>query len=218
MTLLAVLLIAVPLLFNAGYAALAIRFDYPDILRRSTAEILDRFRAGGSGLVLLWFGFAWSALLFIPVAALAGALIPDPGLAALSVAVGVVAGSVQALGLLRWVFLVPFLARVQAAGTDHSTLDLVFQVQHRYLGVAVGEHVGYLMTGAWTIIVAAAGALPLWIAVPGIAIGAMLVLGAFEFVGPFEDRGWKLAGVLVPIGYILWSAWLIALGVLLLVR
>lgn len=218
MTLLAVLLIAVPLLFNAGYAALAIRFDYPGILRRPTAEILDRFRAGGSGLVLLWFGFAWSALLFIPVAALAGALIPDPGLAALSVAVGVVAGSVQALGLLRWVFLVPFLARVQAAGTDRSMLDLVFQVQHRYLGVAVGEHVGYLMTGAWTIIVAAAGALPLWLAVPGIAIGAMLVLGAFEFVGPFEDRGWKLAGVLVPIGYILWSAWLIALGVLLLVR
>jgi hypothetical protein len=218
MTLLAILLIAVPLLFNAGYAALAIRFDYPGILRRPTAEILDRFRAGGSGLVLLWFGFAWSALLFIPVAALAGALIPDPGLAALSIAVGVVAGSVQALGLLRWVFLVPFLARVQAAGADRSTLDLVFQVQHRYLGVAVGEHLGYLMTGAWTIVVAAAGALPLWLAVPGIAIGAMLVLGAFEFVGPFEDRGWKLAGVLVPIGYILWSAWLIALGVLLLVR
>lgn len=218
MTLLAVLLIAVPLLFNAGYAALAIRFDYPGILRRPTAEILDRFRAGGSGLVLLWFGFAWSALLFIPVAALAGVLIPDPGLAALSIAVGVVAGSVQALGLLRWVFLVPFLARVQAAGADRSTLDLVFQVQHRYLGVAVGEHVGYLMTGAWTIIVAAAGALPLWLAAPGIAIGAMLVLGALEFVGPFEDRGWKLAGVLVPIGYILWSAWLIALGVLLLVR
>ena len=218
MTLLAILLIAVPLLFNAGYAALAVRFDYPGILRRPTAEILDRFRAGGSGLVLLWFGFAWSALLFIPVAALAGALIPDPGLAALSIAVGVVAGSVQALGLLRWVFLVPFLARVQAAGADRSTLDLVFQVQHRYLGVAVGEHVGYLMTGAWTVIVAAAGALPLWLAVPGIVIGAMLVLGAFEFVGPFEDRGWKLAGVLVPIGYILWSAWLIALGVLLIVR
>lgn len=218
MTLLAILLIAVPLLFNAGYAALAVRFDYPGILRRPTAEILDRFRAGGSGLVLLWFGFAWSALLFIPVAALAGALIPDPGLAALSIAVGVVAGSVQALGLLRWVFLVPFLARVQAAGADRSTLDLVFQVQHRYLGVAVGEHVGYLMTGAWTVIVAAAGALPLWLAVPGIVIGAMLVLGAFEFVGPFEDRGWKLAGVLVPIGYILWSAWLIALGVFLLVR
>lgn len=218
MTLLAVLLIAVPLLFNAGYAALAVRFDYPGILRRPTAEILDRFRAGGSGLVLLWFGFAWSALLFIPVAALAGALIPDPGLAALSIAVGVVAGSVQALGLLRWVFLVPFLARVQGAGADRSTLELVFQVQHRYLGVAVGEHVGYLMTGAWTVIVAAAGALPLWLAVPGIVIGAMLVLGAFEFVGPFEDRGWKLAGVLVPIGYILWSAWLIALGVLLLMR
>lgn len=218
MMLLAVLLIATPLLFNAGYAALAIRFDYPGILRQPTQEILDRFRAGGSGLVLVWFAFAWSALLFIPIATLAGALIPDPRLATLSIAVGVVAGSVQALGLLRWVFVVPFLARVQAAGVDRSTIDLVFQVQHRYLGVAVGEHLGYLTTGAWTIIVASAGAVPPWLAVPGIAVGAMLVVGALEFVGPFEERGWKLAGVLVPVGYTLWSAWLIALGVLLLVR
>lgn len=218
MMLLAVLLIATPLLFNAGYAALAVRYDYPGILRRPTEEILDRFRAGGTELVLVWFAFAWSALLFIPIAVLSGALVPDPGLAALSVAVGVVAGSVQALGLLRWVFVVPFLARVQAAGADRSTIDLVFQVQHRYLGVAVGEHLGYLTTGAWTIIVASAGALPLWLAVPGVAVGAMLVVGALEFVGPFEERGWKLAGVLVPVGYTLWSAWLIALGVLLLVR
>jgi len=98
---LAVLLIATPLLFNAGYAGLAVRFGYPGILRRPTGEILERFRAGGTGLVLLWFGFAWSALLFIPVAVLAGGLIADPGLAALAVAVGVIAGTVQALGLLR---------------------------------------------------------------------------------------------------------------------
>ena len=214
---LAVLLIATPLVFNAGYAALALRFEYPGILRRPTGEILERFRAGGTGRVLLWFAFAWSALLFIPVAVLAGSLIHDPGLATLSVAVGVIAGAVQALGLLRWVFVVPHLARAHAAGVDRSTLDLVFQVQHRYLGVAVGEHLGYLTTGAWTIIVASAAGLPLWLSIPGIVIGAMLVLGALEFVGPFEDRGWRLAGVLVPVGYTLWSAWLIALGVLLLV-
>ncbi|TYL51136.1 DUF4386 family protein [Agromyces mariniharenae] len=215
---LAVLLIATPLLFNAGYAGLAVRFDYPGILRRPTGEILERFRAGGTGLVLLWFAFAWSALLFIPVAVLAGGLIADPGLAALSVAVGVIAGTVQALGLLRWVFVVPFLAREHAAATDASAIDLVFQVQHRYLGVAVGEHLGYLTTGAWTILVAAAVGLPLWLAIPGIVIGAMLALGSLEFVGPFEQRGWSVAGVLVPIGYTLWSLWLIALGVLLLVR
>ena len=49
---LAVLLIATPLVFNAGYAALALRFEYPGILRRPTGEILERFRAGGTGLVL----------------------------------------------------------------------------------------------------------------------------------------------------------------------
>ena len=49
---LAVLLIATPLLFNAGYAGLALRFGYPGILRRPTGEILERFRAGGTGLVL----------------------------------------------------------------------------------------------------------------------------------------------------------------------
>jgi hypothetical protein len=43
------------------------------------------------------------------------------------------------------------------------------------------------------------------------------VLGSLEFVGPFEVRGWKLAGTLVPLAYIGWSAWLLALGIGLLV-
>jgi hypothetical protein len=43
------LLIVVPLAFNAAFALLAARFDHPDILRRPTAEVLARFRAGGTG-------------------------------------------------------------------------------------------------------------------------------------------------------------------------
>ena len=69
-----------------------------------------------------------------------------------AVVVGVTAALVQALGLLRWVFLVPHLARESASGADPKTIDLVFQSFHRYLGVAVGEHLGYLGTGAWTIL------------------------------------------------------------------
>ncbi|MGC3955080.1 MAG: DUF4386 family protein [Propionicimonas sp.] len=213
---LGVLLIAAPLLFNAVYFALARQFDYPGILRRPTAEILERFRAGGSGLVSLWFVFALSALLLIPAATLAGSLIADPPLSSLSVTVGVIAGLTQTLGLLRWVFVVPYLARAAASGAGSETIELVFQTQHRYLGVAVGEHLGYLTTGAWTILLASAAGLPPWLALPGVAIGAMLVVGSVEFVGPFEDRGWKLAGALVPIGYTLWSVWLVALGVQLM--
>lgn len=159
-----------------------------------------------------------SALLFVPIASLAGPLVADPGLSTLTVAVGVLAGTVQSLGLLRWVFLVPYLARERALpDADPRVIDLVFQVQHRYLGVAVGEHLGYLATGAWTVLLAGNAGLPLWLAVPSAVIGAALILGSLEFIGPFEKQGWKAAGMLVPVGYALWSLWLIALGVRLLV-
>jgi hypothetical protein len=44
----------------------------------------------------------------------------------------------------------------------------------------------------------------------------LLVVGSFEFVGRFEEQGWKLASTIVPITYIAWSMWLIVSGVLLL--
>jgi hypothetical protein len=213
---LAIALIALPVLFNVFYAALIVTFSYPGILREPTADILTRFSAGGTRLILLWWGFAMTAVAFIPVAVLAGGLVADQTLRTAVIVVGVLAGVVQALGLMRWVFLVPHLARESAAGKD---VDLVFQAFHRYLGVAVGEHLGYLSTGAFTILLAvgAWAVLPLWLTIPGILIGAMLVIGALEFVGPFEREGWKVAGVLVPVGYTLWSVWLLVTGIVLLV-
>ncbi|MDQ3874909.1 MAG: hypothetical protein M3322_05070 [Actinomycetota bacterium] len=55
-----------------------------------------------------------------------------------------------------------------------------------------------------------------WLAWPGLAIGVLLVVGSFEFVGAFEEKGWKLAGTIVPIAYTAWSLWLIITGVVLL--
>jgi hypothetical protein len=34
---------------------------------------------------------------------------------------------------------------------------------------------------------------------------------------PFEPAGWKLAGQVVPVAYIVWSLWLLTLGVAFLV-
>jgi hypothetical protein len=97
----------------------------------------------------------------------------------------------------------------------------VFDSFNRYLGVAVGECLGYLLTGVWTVLVAIAmlqsSVFEAWLAWPGIAVGALLVVASFEFVGAFEENGWKLAGTIVPIAYIAWSLWLIIAGVVLLV-
>jgi hypothetical protein len=221
-----ILLIALPIAFNLAFAALAARFDYPNVLRRPTHEVLERFRAGGSQLVLLWWGFAMTAVLFAPAAVLVAAALEEanPTLVWMGAAVGVLAGLVQFLGLIRWPFLVPYLARA-AADPDASparkeAVDVVFQSFNRYLGVAVGEHLGFLFTGTWSVLVGIAilqgSALPGWLGVAGIVIGAVLAACSLEFVGPFEPRGWKLAAAITPIAYIVWSLWLVALGVLLL--
>src|SRR3954447_14833395 len=93
------LLVAVPLAFNAAFALLAARFDYPDVLRRPTAEVLDRFRAGGTGLVLLWWGFALIAVLMVPLVVLLSRALADVDgeLLAVTTAVGVLAATVQFL-------------------------------------------------------------------------------------------------------------------------
>jgi hypothetical protein len=220
------LLIAVPLAFNAAFALLAARFDYPDILRRPTGEVLAAFRAGGTSLVLLWWAFALTAVLLAPVVVLLSSAVSDADATLLSVAttVGVLAALVQFLGLVRWPFLVPYLARVAAepdAGpARREAVDVVFQAFNRYLGVAVGEHLGYGLTGAWTTLAGAAltqtSAVPGWLGVGGLVIGPVLMVCSLEFVGGHERTGWKLAERLTPPAYIAWSLWLIATGVALL--
>jgi Domain of unknown function (DUF4386) len=223
----AVLLIAVPIAFNVAFFELGRAFDYPNILRKQPDEILRRFAAGGSGLVLRWQSLLVSALAMLPlVALLAVALAAPPALTALSIVIGSAAALVQALGLVRWPFAVPELARryLGAEGSDgeatRRTIELVFATLHRLLGVGIGEHLGYLLTGLWTLLVAASilstAVIPGWLGVIGLPIGVALLVGTLEFVGPNEKDGWPLAGTIVPIAYIGWSLWLAAIGVFLL--
>jgi hypothetical protein len=220
----AALLIAVPIAFNLAFFELGRAFDYPNILRKEPDEILRRFAAGGSGLILRWEALLLSALAMLPLAVLVTvALGPPAPLAAASVVIGSAAALVQGLGLVRWPFAVPELARryIAADGPDAAatrrTIEVVFATLHRLLGVGIGEHLGYLLTGLWTLLVAGSimstSVLPSWLGLIGIPIGVALLIGTLEFVGPNEERGWPLAGTIVPIAYIAWSIWLIALGV-----
>jgi len=223
-----VLLIAVPIAFNVAFLELGRVFDYPNILRREPHEILTRFHAGGSGLILRWEALLVSALAMLPlVALLAVSLGATPELTVAALVVGSAAALVQALGLVRWPFVVPELARRYVAAEGHERVGtrdatvVVFTALHRLLGVGIGEHLGYLLTGLWTLLVAASllstGELPWWLGIVGIPIGAALLVGTLEFVGSNEERGWPLAGRIVPIAYIAWSLWLVALGIALLV-
>jgi Domain of unknown function (DUF4386) len=224
----AALLIVVPIAFNVAFFELGRAFDYPNILRKEPDEILRRFAAGGPGLILRWEALLVSALLMLPLAVLlAISLGASPALTVLSVVIGASAALVQGLGLVRWPFAVPELARRYVAAPDgpegdatRQTVEALFATLHRLLGVGIGEHLGYLFTGLWTLLVAGSilttTLLPAWLGIVGVVIGIALLIGTLEFVGPNEERGWPLAGTIVPIAYLAWSIWLIALGVFLL--
>ena len=220
----AILLIIVPIGFNLAFFELGRTFDYPNILREPPGVVLRRFDAGGTPLLLRWQGLLTSAIAMLPlVALLAVALGAEPAITLTGVVIGSAAALVQVLGLVRWPFAIPELARryvaadgPQAAAT-RETIEVVFATLNRLLGVGVGEHLGYLLTGLWTILIAVSimstTAVSPWLGWIGLPIGVALLLGSLEFVGPNEKAGWKLAGTIVPIAYVAWSIWLIALGI-----
>jgi hypothetical protein len=213
------LVIIVPILFNLFFFLLQSTFDYPDILRQPAAEILSRFAAGGSSLIAIWYGFALTPALFIPAAILLRRAFPAASpLLALATPFAVVAGLVQMLGLVRWPFLVPELARTYldpaASEATKAAALTVFGAFHQYAGVAVGEHLGYLFTGAWTLVIATAmltsPVFRPWEGWLGIVAGLGIL------VGMLEPAGFAVAGTINAFAYIAWSLWLIAAGVLLL--
>ena len=221
----ALLLIAVPIAFNATFTLLARSFSYPDILRQPAGTILTRFAAGGTQLVVQWWAFALTALMMVPLVVVMGSVFATGPLRTLAITTGLLSALVQTLGLMRWPFVVPLLARryldPRATQSQRESVELLFEVLHRYLGIGVGEHLGYLLTGAWTILtgvlVIGSPVLPAWLGWLALPIGVSLLIGALEFVGANEAKGWALAERLTPIAYIAWSLWLVACGVALLV-
>jgi uncharacterized protein DUF4386 len=216
------LLILTPVAFNVFFTLLSVTFGYPDILREPTGYVLRHFDAGGSSLVAIWYGFVLTAVLFVPLAVMVHKVLAreNTPYMAVAAAFGVVAGVVQFLGLVRWPFLVPYLADTYldpaSSGATRESVAVVFQAFNQYAGVAVGENLGYLFTGLWTALVALAmfgAALPFgrWLALLGMVSAAGIVVGMLEPVG-FEPA----AGIVV-VGYILWSVWLALFGIFLLV-
>ena len=216
------LLILVPIAFNATFFLLQRAFEYPDILRKPNDYVLRRFKEGGTPLRRLWYAFAFSAVLFTPVPVMVQQIFqPDaPWYLAVGTALGVLAGAVQFLGLIRWSFLVPSLADIYTASeSTQATRDsvaVVFQVFHRYAGVAIGEHLGYIFTSTWTILLCLA-IVQMDIVNPLFGwLGVVPALGVL--VGVLEETGFKAAGMINAISYILWSVWLIAFGIALLLQ
>jgi hypothetical protein len=123
------------------------------------------------------------------------------------VRVGIAAAVVQVIGLLRWPILVPGYAAEGNTAAFRTTSDI--------LGTAIGETLGYALTAAWTALVIAALGRRFagrWFVALGGAAAALVAVGVLS---PLELPVVDEANF---VGYVLYSVWLIAFGVVLLVR
>lgn len=211
------LLVAVPLIFTAGFTGLQMTFEYPDILRHPAGEVLIRFAGAGADLHLYWYAMMFAALLMIGAAIATGMHLwkRDSLLAALSIGAGVLAGLVQALGLLRWVVLIPSLAAIYvapgASEIEQSMAVVLFDAANHYLGMGVGEHLGYFFTAIWTGLASA-----LLLKTNRIIAAAGFIIAIGVIVGMLEPFGVPMTGGINSISYTLWAIWTLILGVVVL--
>ncbi len=210
--------IALAIAFNVPYALLAQTYDYPAILRRGAGEALSRFTSGGPDLVLVWYLFMFCALALIPLA-FALALTPEriartPALSIGAAIAGALAGLAQAIGLARWVFVVPGLA-ASHTGDGALASERAFDILNQYGGVAIGEHLGQLLTALFVFllslmqlserrtIIAALGVLAALAIAAGTGEGLAIALGR-------DGSAFSLATI---VGFLGLTVWLIATGV-----
>jgi Domain of unknown function (DUF4386) len=210
----AITIIAAALLTNAGFTALGNIFNYPDVLKEPTGEILDRFREHQSS-VSIWFAvLAASAALFAPIAIGIGKLRHDRWMK-LAIPAGIAAAAVQTIGLLRWPLLVPGFARDAAStnlGTAANARDH-FDTANTILGNVIGETFGYTLTAAWTVLVVVS----LRTRFAGRTFAALGSISAIMIVlGVLSPLDLAVVDTVNFAGYVLWSVWLIWLAIAVL--
>lgn len=214
--------IALAILFNVPFSVLAATYNYPDVLRGSAGDALTLFAAGGPSLILTWHAFALSALALAPMAvalSLTPARVAErPALSVGAAIAGMIAGLAQAIGLWRWVFVVPMLARDYTAADATPEVQAAaahaFAVLNQYGGVAIGEHIGQHFTALFIAFVAALqwGERRRISAVIGFIAAIAIVIGAGEGVALALGYPGDVFSLITIVGFAGLTLWLIATG------
>lgn len=215
------------LLVEIPYTLLGINFEYPQILRQETGKILTKFQSGGTGLIFEWLAFAWVGLpLLIGVILLPKVLAhyeTNPILVRIATISGIVALVVQIIGLLRWVFVVPVLAGLYSAPTSspatREAVEVVFKAIHQFGGVLLGEHLGQLLIIGWMALLSLtmfkSALFKPWLGIFGLVASGVYLLAQTDLLAS-AIPGFVVVPLAGLVGSLLWLAWMIALGIILL--
>lgn len=201
------------LMFGA-FGVLASAIDWPQSLDLPAARALPLIREQAGAVAAGYSLYFLSAFLLVPLSVLLHRVLKERvGAGAfLNVAatLGVAAGVLKLLGIVRWLVAMPALAAAYTTGDDatRAAVTVMYDTLNNYAG-GVGEALGVqLFAGLWTLMVSAV----LWtlprgraLATGGFAAGALLLAGLAGVYGA------DLGPVLTVQG-VVWQFWLFALG------
>jgi hypothetical protein len=213
------------LAFGAAATVLSSTFNWPDILREPASVVLPEFADGGNSLIWTWFAVAWTyGILLVPILLLPSVLgrRDDPVMRAATF-IGATSVVLSVAGFLRWVFVVPQLARDYVAGdeTTKAAVAAAWTAQHQYGGALLGEHLGELLAIAWSVTVAVvilrSRLMPSWLGWTGLVVSVLYFLNQGDIMST-AIPDFPVADLAGAVGSTAWGVWVAALGVTLLVR
>ena len=209
----AVLLIGQFVAMWTAFFILMPAINWPASLDLPPAEILPLILEQSGPVFTGYLSYLIHALLLIPIAALMPAALGlGNGAGRAALLFGGLAGFAKALGITRWIFLMPGLAVAYTSpGADQATqsaIAVVYEAFNAYAG-GVGEILGVgLFAGIWTLILSSAliatGSRILGWA--GIA-AALLLFTTLPSVVGIENP------ILLTLSGIVWQIWTFALAV-----
>lgn len=199
---------------------------FPDIQFAGVDTLLTRVHQSGTTGIIVWYIYIVPGVLYIASTVMLHKVLEPERIPWFGVAttMGVVAWAVQFFGLVRWIFVYPYLADVWVGTTDPNTkqsVEIVFNVINNYAGYALGQTIGIHLTALWILLV-------------GIAIkksplfkpwmGYVAILTAIgEFIGNLGPLGSVIPGInmrtLFNVSGLFWYisyAWMAYLGIVML--
>jgi uncharacterized protein DUF4386 len=212
-----VFLIGGALAFMGVFAFLAARFNYPQVLDGSAADVLPNLLATGTAGRTVWAIYGFLPLIWIPAGV--GAFHALRGLREGTMRVAMLFAVLSAismmLGLLRWPSINWTLAQAYAAGTetDRAAIGATFAGLNSFLGNYVGEFLGELSFSVFFLLsgltmLARDARFPRWIGYVGVFTAVAGLIGMFRNVTSIVAPIAAVNNYLLPL-------WMIIFGVAL---
>ncbi len=216
----ALLLILEPILMYAAFFILSSSIDWPASLDEPASVNLPLIIEQRGAVILGYGSYLLYSLLILPLAVMLYFALKDreaSPLLAVAAAVGVISALARALGIVRWLFLMPALAEVYldpaSSEATREAVEVAYTAFNEYAG-GVGEIIGVGLTGAlWVGLISIAllrsERFPKWLGLLGILAAILLAPSVLAIAG--MDVG----SLFAVVGGNVLLVWMIALAVVL---